>query len=66
MWSLGMILHKLVFFRLPYRWATYGDRPGLYGPDTVPPTKTTTAKTMAWIGWNEKCRRIPGSKALRG
>ncbi|KAH9174782.1 kinase-like protein [Lactarius sanguifluus] len=27
MWSLGMILHKLVFFRLPYRWAAYGDRP---------------------------------------
>ena len=29
-----MILHKLVFFRLPYRWAAYGDRPGLYGSDT--------------------------------
>lgn len=27
MWSLGMILHKLIFFRLPYRWAAYGDRP---------------------------------------
>jgi serine/threonine protein kinase len=27
MWSLGMILHKLLFFRLPYRWAAYGDRP---------------------------------------
>ena len=33
MWSLGMILHKLIFFRLPYRWAAYGDRPGLYGTD---------------------------------
>ena len=22
-----MILHKLLFFRLPYRWAAYGDRP---------------------------------------
>jgi hypothetical protein len=33
MWSLGMILHKLIFFRLPYRWAAYGDRPGLYGAD---------------------------------
>jgi hypothetical protein len=22
-----MILHKLIFFRLPYRWAAYGDRP---------------------------------------
>jgi serine/threonine protein kinase len=33
MWSLGMILHKLIFFRLPYRWAAYGDRPGLYGSD---------------------------------
>jgi len=31
MWSLGMILHKLIFFRLPYRWAAYGDRPGLDG-----------------------------------
>ncbi|KAI0287204.1 kinase-like domain-containing protein [Russula brevipes] len=29
MWSLGMILHKLIFFRLPYRWAAYGDRPDL-------------------------------------
>src|SRR6266404_1375922 len=27
MWSLGLILHKLIFFRLPYRWAAYGDRP---------------------------------------
>ncbi|KAI0064990.1 kinase-like protein [Artomyces pyxidatus] len=26
MWSLGMILHKLLFFRLPYRWAAHGDR----------------------------------------
>ncbi|KIL59939.1 hypothetical protein M378DRAFT_84482 [Amanita muscaria Koide BX008] len=24
-WSLGMILHKLLFFRLPYRYATDGD-----------------------------------------
>lgn len=31
MWSLGMILHKLIFFRLPYRWAAHGDRPGLDG-----------------------------------
>jgi hypothetical protein len=28
-----MILHKLIFFRLPYRWAAYGDRPGLDGSD---------------------------------
>ena len=33
MWSLGMILHKVLFFRLPYRWAAYGDRPGLDGSD---------------------------------
>jgi hypothetical protein len=26
-----MILHKLIFFRLPYRWAAYGDRLGLDG-----------------------------------
>lgn len=26
MWSLGMILHKLLFFRLPYRYASEGDR----------------------------------------
>ncbi|KAG5642875.1 hypothetical protein DXG03_001917, partial [Asterophora parasitica] len=25
MWSLGMILHKLLFFRLPYRYAAEGD-----------------------------------------
>ncbi|KAG5636247.1 hypothetical protein H0H81_008650 [Sphagnurus paluster] len=25
MWSLGMILHKLLFFRLPYRYAAAGD-----------------------------------------
>ena len=37
MWSLGMILHKLIFFRLPYRWAAYGDRSGLYGADTSLP-----------------------------
>jgi serine/threonine protein kinase len=32
-WSLGMILHKLIFFCLPYRWAAYSDRPGLYVSD---------------------------------
>jgi hypothetical protein len=26
MWSLGMILHKLLFFSLPYRYASDGDR----------------------------------------
>lgn len=25
MWSLGMILYKMLFFRLPYRYATEGD-----------------------------------------
>ncbi|KAG6812529.1 hypothetical protein H0H92_002420 [Tricholoma furcatifolium] len=28
MWSLGMILHKLLFFRLPYRYAAEGDANG--------------------------------------
>ncbi|KAF9459711.1 kinase-like domain-containing protein [Collybia nuda] len=28
MWSLGMILHKLLFFRLPYRYASEGDANG--------------------------------------
>ncbi|KAK7451000.1 putative serine/threonine-protein kinase iks1 [Stygiomarasmius scandens] len=28
MWSLGMILHKLLFFRLPYRHAANGDASG--------------------------------------
>ncbi|KAF5383058.1 hypothetical protein D9615_004945 [Tricholomella constricta] len=28
MWSLGMILHKLLFFRLPYRYASSGDANG--------------------------------------
>ena len=23
MWSLGMILHKLLFFKLPYRWVVF-------------------------------------------
>ncbi|KAI9510196.1 kinase-like protein [Russula earlei] len=36
MWSLGMILHMLIFFRLPYRWASGSDRPGIDGSDTVP------------------------------
>ncbi|KAF8872736.1 kinase-like domain-containing protein [Infundibulicybe gibba] len=31
MWSLGMILHKLLFFKLPYRYASAGDANG----DTV-------------------------------
>lgn len=26
MWSLGMILHKLLFFKLPYRYAADGDK----------------------------------------
>lgn len=25
MWSLGMILHKMLFFNLPYRYASDGD-----------------------------------------
>ncbi len=25
MWSLGMILHKLLFFKLPYHYAATGD-----------------------------------------
>lgn len=25
MWSLGMILHKMLFFRLPYHYATEGE-----------------------------------------
>ncbi|KZP23449.1 kinase-like protein [Athelia psychrophila] len=28
LWSLGMILHKLLFFRLPYRYAAAGDENG--------------------------------------
>uniref|UniRef100_A0A8H7XRT1 non-specific serine/threonine protein kinase n=1 Tax=Psilocybe cubensis TaxID=181762 RepID=A0A8H7XRT1_PSICU len=28
MWSLGMILHKLLFFKLPYRYASVGDANG--------------------------------------
>lgn len=28
MWSLGMILHKMLFFRLPYRYAAEGDANG--------------------------------------
>ncbi|KAF8157058.1 kinase-like domain-containing protein [Crassisporium funariophilum] len=28
MWSLGMILHKLLFFKLPYRYAAGGDANG--------------------------------------
>jgi len=28
MWSLGMILHKLLFFKLPYRYASEGDADG--------------------------------------
>ncbi|KAF9482726.1 kinase-like protein [Pholiota conissans] len=28
MWSLGMILHKLLFFKLPYRYAAAGDATG--------------------------------------
>ncbi|KAJ3486519.1 hypothetical protein NLJ89_g11803 [Agrocybe chaxingu] len=28
MWSLGMILHKLLFFKLPYRYAAQGDANG--------------------------------------
>lgn len=26
MWSLGMVLHKLLFFRLPYRYASDSPR----------------------------------------
>lgn len=28
MWSLGMILHKPLFFRLPYRYVAEGDANG--------------------------------------
>ncbi|EEB88669.1 hypothetical protein MPER_13366, partial [Moniliophthora perniciosa FA553] len=28
MWSLGMILHKMLFFKLPYRYASRGNESG--------------------------------------
>lgn len=28
MWSLGMVLHKMLFFRLPYYWSSDGGRFG--------------------------------------
>ena len=31
MWSLGMILHKLLFFRLPFRHASGVDTEGVSG-----------------------------------
>jgi len=35
MWSLGVILHRLILFRLPYCWAAYGHRSELYSSDTT-------------------------------
>lgn len=33
MWSLGMILHMLLFFRLPYHYSSDGDRRSNDGGD---------------------------------
>ena len=67
MWSLGMTLYRpssVVFRTAGQHVATVR---GFTVPIPHPPTKTTTAKLMTWIGWNEKCcRRIPVSKVLRG
>jgi len=39
MWSLGMILHKMLFFYLPYRYAAEGDANGQPISSTDDPTK---------------------------
>ena len=63
MWSLGMILHKLVFFRLPYRWAEYGDRPGLYGSDTAPPNEGDYGKDNDTDRLEREVSSYPGFKS---
>lgn len=56
MWSLGMILHKLLFFKLPYHYAASGDENG---------------ESVAELGEGEKMDRLeqevlnyPGSVVL--
>ncbi|EFI26761.1 other/IKS protein kinase [Coprinopsis cinerea okayama7 len=60
MWSLGMILHKMLFFKLPYRYASEGDANG-------EPTSLGQGQE------NEKMKRLeaevlsyPGFKATSG
>ena len=58
-----MILHKLVFFRLPYRWAAYGDRPGLYGSDTVAPNEGDYGKDNDTDRLEREVSSYPGFKS---
>lgn len=51
MWSLGMILHKLLFFKLPYRYAADGDR----DDDLSGPQRT---ERRSRLGESEKLERL--------
>jgi len=42
--GLGVILHRLILFRLPYCWAAYGHRSELYSSDTTSANKYDDGK----------------------
>jgi len=58
-----MILHKLIFFRLPYRWAAYGDRPGLYGCDTASANEDDDGKANDMDRLEREVSSYPGFKS---
>ncbi|EKM75829.1 hypothetical protein AGABI1DRAFT_45808 [Agaricus bisporus var. burnettii JB137-S8] len=51
MWSLGMILHKLLFFRLPYRYAADGD-------NGIPLSDARREERQSRLGDDEKLKRL--------
>ncbi|ETW76102.1 hypothetical protein HETIRDRAFT_53797 [Heterobasidion irregulare TC 32-1] len=73
MWSLGMLLHKLLFFRLPYRWAAQGDRDeAAPGPAPASPESDMDRLEREVLGYKGfkstpelettfTARRLPGS-----
>ncbi|THH08743.1 hypothetical protein EW146_g8898 [Bondarzewia mesenterica] len=65
MWSLGMILHKLLFFKLPYRWAANGDKDETL-PDGSRPTNVNGADRENEMDWLEReVLRYKGFKSTK-
>lgn len=57
MWSLGMILHKLLFFKLPYRYAAIGDSNGepVSGVDEHEKMDRLEKEILGYAGYQSIC-----------
>ncbi|KXN86651.1 Serine hydroxymethyltransferase 4 [Leucoagaricus sp. SymC.cos] len=63
MWSLGMILHKLLFFRLPYRYAADGDRDNNLSGKQAAEMQNRLGEAEKFERLEEEVQNYPGFKA---